>query len=71
MKLRDVLRIARSARAEDANLAADVNAVVAANVGERGATRVVSHRRTTKIVQSGGSTNVSQSTEKTTEGGTK
>ena len=70
MKLRDILRTALSARPDHANVASDVNAVVAANIGERGATRVASHRRTTKIVQSGGRTDVSQSAEEeTTEGG--
>ena len=64
-----MLRTALNARPDRANVASDVNAVVAANIGERGATRVASHRRTTKIVQSGGRTDVSQSAEETTEGG--
>ena len=71
MKLRDLLRNVMAARPEDANVAAEVNAVVAANVGERGTTKIVSHRRSTKIAQSDGRTDVSHSTEDATEGGSR
>jgi hypothetical protein len=66
VRLADVIR--RLAEGGRGNVVKDVNAAVAANVGDAGSARVSSSRRRTRVVQHGGETHVHESEETTTEG---
>ena len=54
---------------EGVQVAGDLNAVVAANIGRKGSGSHVSSRQTTRIVQRSGETVVSESRSETNEGG--
>ncbi len=59
MNLGDLIRrYARGAAKGSVNVVDDVNAVVAANVGESSGTEYVSTKRTTRVVQRDGRTEV-------------
>lgn len=66
MNVRKIIRRRIRQRSDGIDLAGDVNAVVAANVNERGGATHVSSKQT--VVQRNGETTVSESTH-TSEGG--
>ncbi len=68
MNLRKVINKRIRHAAKGLNVMADVNAVVAANTGKRGSSSHTSSRRTTRVVQRGGRTEVFEG-ESTSEGG--
>jgi hypothetical protein len=69
MNVRKIIDKAIRHRAGGSEVVGDVNAVVAANVGEEGSRTVVSSRRSTRIVQRSGQTAITE-TNDTEKGGT-
>jgi hypothetical protein len=69
VKLRKIIEKTIRHQADGTNVAGDVNAVVSANVGEPGSVSQVSSRRTTRVVQRSGRTEVSDSPRQEDEGG--
>ena len=70
MNLRKVINKRIRHAANGLNVLADVDAVIAANTRKRGSTSHVSSRRTTRVVQRGGRTEVFEG-ETRSEGGTR
>ena len=66
MNVRKIIHKAIRHQGDDSQIAGDVNAVVSANVGEKGSRNVVSSRSKTRIVQRSGRTEVSESSEQST-----
>lgn len=71
MNVRKIIDKAIRHRSGGSEIVGDVNAVVSANVGEKGSRNVVSSRRRTRIVQRNGKTEMSETTNDQREGGTK
>lgn len=69
MNVRKIIDKSIRHRSGGSEIVGDVNAVVAANVGEKGSRNAVSSRRRTKIVQRNGRTEVSETTTEQGEGG--
>ncbi len=69
MNVRKIIDKAVRHRSGGSEIVGDVNAVVAANVGEKGSRNVVSSRRRTRIVQRNGRTEISETTSDKPEGG--
>jgi hypothetical protein len=69
VNIRKVINKAVRHQSDGVNAAGDVNAVVAANVGEKGSETAVSSRQSTRIVQRSGRTEISESTTDRKEGG--
>lgn len=61
MNLRKIINKAVRHQGDGTNAAGDVNAAVAANVGEQGSETAVSSRQSTRIVQRSGRTEISES----------
>ena len=66
MNVRKIIQKAIRQQGDDSQIVGDVNAVVSANVGEKGSRNVVSSRRKTQVVQRSGHTEVSESSEQST-----
>jgi hypothetical protein len=63
MKLSKIISKAIRHQGDSSQVAGDVNAVVHANVGEKGSKTSVSSRRSTRIVQRSGRTEISESSD--------
>jgi hypothetical protein len=71
MNVRKIINKAIRHQTEGVNAAGDVNAVLAANVGEKESGTAVSSRRSTRIVQRSSRTTISDSTTDPQEGGSR
>ena len=69
MNVRKIISKAIRHQGDDSQVVGDVNAVVAANVGEKGSKTSVSSRRSTRIVQRSGRTEITESTDDHQKGG--
>jgi hypothetical protein len=69
MNVRKIIQKAVRHDGDRNQVVGDVNAVVAANVGEKGSKTAVSSRRSTRIVQRSGHTEIAESTEDHEGGG--
>ena len=69
MNVRKIINKAIRHQGAGTEVAGDVNAVVAANVGEKNSKTSVSSRRSTRIVQRSGRTEVAESTADHEKGG--
>lgn len=70
MNVKKIIDKAVRHRGGGSEIVGDVNAVVSANVGEKGSRNAVSSRRRTRIVQRNGRTEISETTSEQREGGT-
>lgn len=69
MNVRKIISKGTRHRGDGSEVVGDVNAVVAANGGEKGSQTAVSSRRSTRIVQRSRRTEISESSDEHQEGG--